>query len=218
MRECCNIFKLNRIFKCFLYVYLNTRKFCSDTYSIFFKNIFLFIDPVELNLVYDSFEYTFIPYNKNIKYDETRYVFFHKIHRVSYKSFKFYNYGYYYCITNVPLQKSDIKVDNIELAYPPDTIEYLRLTMKPNEIDKEEYIIEIHDKIVGTLMEKFICSILSFSTKEIQLEILLYYYLKYYLNNNDKIISVTIKLELDDDEKEVYMSETLETIYNKLES
>lgn len=217
MKTCYDTFKFNRIYDCVLFIYL-TKKFICDTYSIFFKNIVLYINPVELNLVYDSFGYTFIPNNKSINYDETRYIFFHKIHRVDYKGYKFYNYGYYYCITHIPLQNSNLKIDNIELAYPPDTVEYLKLTMKSNEIDKEDYIIKIHDKIVGTLMDKFISSILSFSTKEIQLEILLYYYLQYYLNNNDKIISAVVKLELDDIEKEVYINETLECVYNKLES
>lgn len=215
MKSCCNRI-LNYLSRCFC-ICINLRKFCSDTYSIFFKNIALYIDPMELSSVYDSVTYTFTKYNKKIKYDETRYVFFYKIHKVDCLKMKIYNYGYYYCITNLPLSESKL-IENNELAYPPDTIEYFKLTMKPDNLNEKEYVLEIHDKIVGTLSEKFIGSILSFATKEIQLEILLYYYLQNYLNNGDKIINAVIKLELDDTEKEICISETLETIYSKLES
>ena len=215
MNSCCNRI-LNYLFRCCC-ICINLRKFCSDTYSIFFKNMALYIDPMELSSVYDSVTYTFTKYNKKIKYDETRYVFFYKIHKVDCLKMKFYNYGYYYCVTNLPISESKV-IENNELAYPPDTIEYFKLTMKPEDLNEKEYTLEIHDKIVGSLSEKFIGSILSFATKEIQLEILLYYYLQNHLNNKDKIINAVIKLELDDVEKEICISETLENIYSKLES
>ena len=59
--------------------------------------------------------------------------------------------------------------------------EILEVCKSVEDLNEKEYTLEIHDKIVGSLSEKFIGSILSFATKEIQLEILLYYYLQNYL-------------------------------------
>ena len=216
--KCCDFFKYRRICEYLLNTYLYLKNVVTDTYKIFFKNIYLYFRPIEIQLVYDSFLYNFYPYNKNIYYDETRYLYFYKINRVDYKEYKFYNYGYYYHVSNNMVKNSDLPVENVDFAYAPDTIEYIKVTLKPTDVLLAPYTIEIHDKLIGNLMsEKFINSILSFSTKQTNLEPLLYYFLQTYLSNNDKIISATIKLELDDVEKTVNINENIETIYTKIE-
>lgn len=192
--------KCNIIYKYLFCIYSYLKKIIIDTYLIFFKNIYLYYNPIEIELVYDTSTNTFISYNTNIKSD-IKYLYFYKINNVDYKKYKFYNYGYYYHISNN--LKNDLKN---EIAYVPDTIEYIKLIMTNNN---ETYEIKIDNKFIG--------SILYFSTKQSYLKVLLYYYLQYNLNNYDKIVSAIIKLELDDIEKDININEKLENIYNKLE-
>jgi hypothetical protein len=198
------------------------KEYISNTYLIFFKNIFLYFYPIEIKLVYDNILNIFDDYKKNVYYDPERYIIFYKINNIIYdnKKIKFYNYGYYYHCTSVYsdlfLNKNTYLLFNNELADCPDTIEYINITMiDQSDNNKKEYVIKIHDKLVGN----FISSILIFSTKQIKFDIILYYYLQHYLNNYDKISKVKIKFELDDDEyeKEIDHSIDLDTIYKSIE-
>ena len=192
------------------------KKIAQDTYIVFLQNIILYYNPIELKLLYNA-QNNIVTKKLNQKrlLDKTHCCYLYKIHKMNKKYCKIYNYGYYYHAANL-----DWIYDNnnyCEIAYPPDTIEYLILLMRPNN-NGELYNLEIKDSLeinnnLGIKTKKFISSILSFSTKQTTLDVLLYYYLQHIIHNNDTIITVKIKFELEDDEKMINFIDTLENIY-----
>ena len=190
-------------------------KVAQDTYIIFLKNIGLYFYPIELKLLYDAQNNNIEKKsNKKRLFDESHSCYLYKIHKISRKYCKIYNYGYYYHSANLDWVYDGI--NHCEIAYPPDTIEYLMLLMKPNN-NGELYDFEIKDSLSIDKTDKFIGSILSFSTKQTTLDVLLYYYLQHIIHNNDTILEVKIKFELEDDEKIVNYINTLEQIYSCFE-
>jgi hypothetical protein len=182
---------------------------------VFFKNISLYYSPIELKLFYDA-QKNIITKKSNKKrlLDESHCCYLYKIHKMNKKYCKIYNYGYYYHGANLDWVYDGI--NHCEIAYAPDTIEYLILLMKPNN-NGELYNLEIKDNLTTNKNEKFIGSILSFSTKQTTLDVLLYYYLQHIIHNNDTIVEVKIKFELEDEEKMINFMGTLETIYSRFE-
>ena len=188
---------INLIKKIYLFIYL----FICNTYNIFLKNIFLYFRPIEVKLVFDSDTNMFENYDSTKTYS-SNYLFLYKINRIERKSYHFYNYGYYYYVSQKNIFNSTItKLTNseLELAESPDVIENIKITYQNNE----EY--NITDKMA------FISSILNYSTKSSILKVLLYYYLK----PNDNIQNVEIKYLLDDDHTKINISKTLDEIYTE---
>jgi hypothetical protein len=203
------------IYKCLCCPCFCIGKTAQDTHTIFFKNIGLYFNPVELKLLYNAKNNTFsIPLTKKQLLDETNYCYLYKIHKINKKYCKIYNYGYYYHVAN--LDWTHDSNNYCEIAYPPDTIEYLILQMR--SINNEKiYYLEIKDSLIINKNEKFIGSVLSFSTKQTTLNVLLYYYLQHMIQNNDIIVEVKIKFELENDEKIINFMDTLENIYSQFE-
>jgi hypothetical protein len=202
------------IYKCLCCPCFCIGKIAQDTHTVFLKNIVLYFNPIELKLLYNAKNNTYPISSKKTLLDESSYCYLYKIHKIRKKYCKIYNYGYYYHVANL-----DWTYDSnnyCDLAYPPDTIEYLVLRMR--SVNGEgTYYLEIKDSLTVNKSEKFISSILSFSTKQTSLNILLYYYLQNIIKNNDTIIEVKIKFELEDDEKNINFMDTLENIYSQFE-
>ncbi len=203
------------IYKYLCCIYFRVVKIIQDIYTVFLKNIILYYNPIELKLLYDTKNYYFPTHlNKKKISDNTRYCYLYKIHKMNQKYCKIYNYGYYYHMAN--LNWNYDCNNHHEIAYPPDTIEYLILQMRPINNGKQ-YYLEIKDNLTINKNDKFIGSVLSFTTKQTTLNILLYYYLQNILYNNDAIIDVKIKFELEDDEKNINFMDTLENIYSQFD-
>lgn len=201
------------IYKCLCCPCFCIGKIAQDTHTVFLKNISLYLNPIELKLLYNAKNNTFPISLKKKLLDESSYCYLYKIHKITKKYYKIYNYGYYYHMANLDWNYDS---DSCDLAYPPDTIEYLILRMRPVN-GEETYFLEIKDSLTVNKNEKFIGSILSFSTKQTTLNILLYYYLQNIIKNNDTILDVKIKFELEDDEKNINFMDTLENIYSHFE-
>jgi hypothetical protein len=168
---------------------MNICNFLKDIYNVFFLNIKYYFFPVSVN----------IDLKTNHYYDDFKHNFIYKINKVEYNNYKFYNYGYVY-------QTSDTtyNYDDLNIAYAPDTIQAIHLKLATT-YDNYELIINNY----------FINSILLFSTEKSILETLLYYYLRYHLNNYDIILSV--RLQIDDKEYDIDYKDTLYNIYDNLE-
>jgi hypothetical protein len=145
--------------------------------------------------------------NKFENYDSTKtyssnYLFLYKINRMERKSYHFYNYGYYYYVSQKNIFNSTItKLTNseIELNELPDEIENIKILYENNE----EY--NITDKM------PFISSILNNSTKSSTLKVLLYY----YLQNNNNIKNVEIKYLLNDEHVKIDFNKTLDELFTE---
>ncbi len=171
-----------------------------SVYDVFFKNIILYIKPIEKKYIFNTNDFT-IKKIKSKKSKEDK-LFIFKINKVEYNKLHLYNYGYCYHVSNKYYKSSE----SLDIAYPPDNIEEIILTMSNN------------DKSILTIDESqiFIPHILLFCTNQTKLYVILYYYLQKYLKNFDTFYSVKIKIN--DKLYNVDHYDSLYNIYNHLES
>lgn len=176
---------------------MNICNFFRDIYNVFLVNMIHYFFPITMKIDLKSQSN-----NDNLKHN-----FIYKINKVEYNKCKFYNYGYVY-------QTSHTNYDcyNLNIAYAPDTIQAIHINLF-NLTNTYDIIIDntfnINKKV------DLINSILLFTTKDSILETILYYYLKYHLNNNDIINKVSI--EIDDKIISINYKENLNNIYEDLE-
>lgn len=169
----------------------------SSYYNVYLKNIILYFMPVETKLIFDNISFYFKELNLFSGSNDYSYLF--KINKIEYNKFRFYNYGYCYKTSDYLYNI----LDNLDIAFPPDTINSIIVEMS----DDNQIIIK-DDNI-------FITNILSYSTNKSKFHILLYYYLQKYLGNFDIINKV--KIEIDNIFYDINHLDTLINIYNQLE-
>jgi len=122
------------------------------------------------------------------------------------------NYGNYLYI-------SDINLDNIKSnykIYKPNNLEinFIKVILLTNHNTKYELMLEndLTNKVGQYLFIKLINRAINSS----KIYLLIYYYLKYYLNNNDRIYSIIINIdkEIITSNINIYDTMTLEELYN----
>lgn len=194
------------LFNCIDKYYNKLYCFGNSIYTVFLKNIMMYYEPLEEKYVFNKNNK--IKYYNRLKTYNSKNTFIYKLNKVERKKCQLYNYGYYYHTSD--LDRS--RFNNIDIAYSPDTIQSMRLSLGAN--DEKSYQIIIND--IMNKHKKFISSILSFSTSDSRLSILLYFYLQKYLNIFDKIISVEV--EINGKFYDIDVNDTLRNIYSSLET
>ena len=182
-------------------------RFVLDIYNIYVKDVLLYCDPLEIKLLFQKIKKESRRYNRLKTYDTSKYEFIYKINKIDQKNGIFYNYGYYYHVSNID---TEYFVPEPELAFSPESINSIELILT------DEDNINRSVTIKNRLGEKFISHILNYSTKESRLSTLLYYYLQKYLNDNGKIIST--KIEIDGSIIDIDHDKELGIIYDELET
>ena len=184
------------------YYYNRIISFLCSIYEVYIKNIILYFFPLEMKMSFNKeskkIMYVLPSKWKNINITDNDFIY--KMNKINYKNGKLYNFGYYYHTT-----KEDAKYFKIEpeIAFPPSDIHEILITMRSINLDKTYEI---------NLDNNFISNILSYSTKDSNLSILIYYYLQIYLNIFDIITDVS--LGIDDNYYKVNYEETLNSIYD----
>jgi len=177
----------------------------SAIYRFYLKNALTYYIPLEMKLVIKNKTNKIKDYNKLKKY-KNRYNFIYKFNRIEKKNSEFINLGYYYHTSHHNKQY----FNNTQLAFPPDEIQSIKMILKNKKNKEYEHIL------VNDLMDKnnFINKILSHSTTDSKLNILLYFYLQKYLNIYDTISLV--ELEINDEYYNIDFNSKLNDIYRQI--
>ena len=178
-----------------------------------YNNIILLNNPLEIKIIFDINQKISNKCYKYKSYDINTYNFIYKINKIDIYNNKIYYYGYYYHTSNI--NTYIFKPEPI-IAYQPDNIESIIIILEKRDKSNDDTLKQTYLFTINkNLHYKFISHILSYSTTESKLSILIYYYLQQYLNINDIIINV--KLEINNIFYEVNYDDNLNIIYNKLE-
>lgn len=179
--------------------------FIKSFYNIFIKNIVLYHEPFDISLVFDKNEIKFI--KPNIFEDYKDHYYFYKLYSIKHINNKYLNMGHRFHTRKIT---NNTKIDfnkDLDIAFPPSDITNIIVSLKT----KYGYSIN-----VSFNNDLFINDILRHSTNKSNLDILIYYYLHFYLGYNDIIIDKTL-IYIDDKEYKIDASKTLEEIYNDIE-
>ena len=150
--------------------------YCRSIYDVFIYKIIKYYDPIIENLVYTQDNKLF-KYNIFKSYTDVDFIY--KIQNIEYYNQIYYNQGVIYHTSNIDINN----LSDRELVLFEDDIDSIRI--KLSSTTKDEYFI---------VDEKFVNSILYYTTTKSRLEPLLYYYLNRYLSNFDKIIEVEFNI------------------------
>lgn len=185
-------------------------KIIMDTYIVFFKNMFLYYNPIEFELVLSNNK--LIKYHKNLNVSNNHILI--KLHKITRNKFHFYNTGYLYVSFDLTKYENCVsffksKLFNFAISEPvfnisdlADDIEEIQIKLRKNNTNTT-YNLIIKDGFLinhkNVLENKFIASILSHTTINTQFITLIYYYLQFVLNNFDEIKEIGIKYDLNDE-------------------
>jgi hypothetical protein len=146
-------------------------------YNIFLYKKIKYYFPIIEKLVYAS-DKKISRYNIYKRYSNCEFIY--KFQNVEYNNNIYFNLGLIYHTSN---QNINYIIDK-DLVFFEEDVDSIKITLQSSTSDNNYQLID----------EKFVNSILNFSTKKSRLEPLLYYYLKKHLSNNDQIISVEFEI------------------------
>ena len=145
-------------------------------YDVYIYKIIKYYDPIVEKSIYTPINNRLLKYNIYKSYSNVEFI--NKIQNIEYSNHIYYNLGIIYHTS-----KYNNVLSDRELILFEDDIDHIKIKLLDNT--NNEYII---------MDEKFINSILYYTTSKSRLEPLLYYYLKRYLSNFDKIIEVEFNI------------------------
>jgi len=149
-------------------------------YDIYFYKIIKFYYPIVEKIVFTNKKRVKKLSKYNICKTYTNCEYIYKFQNVEYNENIYYNLGLIYHTSD---QNLNIIIDK-ELIMFDEDVDSIKIVLLSSTTNTEYTFID----------EKFINSILNFTTKKSRLEPLLYYYLQKYLLNNDQIVSVDFEI------------------------